>query len=119
MAAWRGEGGAVDDVDRHFGIKMDESLATCGQLPFEIGDRIRRLGRQQRIGEIKRIGEPYAAVAKGTNVAVEQALGGRVVQVDVVFVGENELYQPKSVAPPRFLAHAIGEGARGVTAKVH
>src|SRR5688572_19525058 len=48
--------------------------------------------------------QPDTAVTQITGELVEEIPGRRVVQVDVVPVGEQELYEPQRVAGPRLLA---------------
>ena len=73
---------------------------------FERGDRQLGLVREQRRGELHRVLHPHAAVAVGAVGAGEQRLRRRVVQVDVVLVGEEELDLAQRIAGAGALADA-------------
>ena len=58
-------------------------------------------------------------MAKGAHIFGEQRLGGRVVQIDVVRVGEHKLNLPQGVALFWGLAQGVGEVFWGKGSKIH
>ena len=67
------------------------------------------LHREQGIGKVKRICQTNTAMAEGAHFATKQVLGGCVVKINIMPVGEHELHQPQSIARTGRLAHAKGE----------
>ena len=109
-----GEGRAVNEVHGHRLVEHHAGFAAGAPDAVQQRLGIGLLGPEQDLGELHRLGQADAAVAEGAPVAREEAPLGRVVQVDVVPVGEHELDATQRVARPRRLAHGEGKGARGV-----
>ena len=102
----RRKGSAVDDVHWNGVFQINAGFFACGQFCLEEPFGIASLFGQQRVGKVKRVGQPDAAVGIGPYLAPEQVLGGGVVQIDVVGVGEHELDQAHSALPLDWAAGA-------------
>ena len=68
-----------------------------------------QLVAKQRIGKISGPRQADAAMAEGAGRVGELVLGGRVVKVDVVGIGQHELHLAEGVFRTRLLAEGEGE----------
>src|SRR5215475_10431565 len=99
----------VGDVDGQRLAQVDHGRFRRGNdiIDAILGPSLYTAHAKNLFGKVERSGQTNTTVTEGAHTALEQAVRGTVVQIDIMGVWEHELYTAECVVRPRSLPQLV------------